>query len=388
MTESVSSPIAVAPPLPATKPEAPANPARWAPVRWLTLFAFLAVLYVPVFVFDDDPYWLPLCARYMAVALFALSVDIIWGYTGLLSLGQGLYFGLGAYAIAYSLKLQKAAVDAGKPLTITSDMALPDFMMWCRVPAVPGWIAPLINIWVAIAAAIIVPTLVAALFGLVTFRRGIKGVYFSLITQAVVLAVFTLVVNQQPYTGGVVGMPNLPPLELLGQKFKMVPLYYLITTTLVVCFLVCYVIMNGKVGKLLTGVRDNENRILALGYNTAMYKTFAFVLAGAIAGLAGALYVAAQRTVGPESFGVAFSIEVVVLVAVGGRGTLYGAVIGAVLVHFLNTYISADYTESWPIILGGLFIVVVLFMPNGIIGVIRSQAERLQRMLARQHASA
>src|SRR5262249_7836055 len=150
----------------------------------------------------------------------------------------------------------------------------------------------------AIAVAIILPTVVAYLFGLISFRRGIKGVYFSLITQALVLAVFTLVVNQQPYTGGVVGMPNLPPLELFGQKFLMVPLYLLITTSLVVCFLGSYVVLSGKLGNLLTAIRDNENRVKALGYNTAMYKTFAYVVAATMAGLAGALYVAAQRTVG------------------------------------------------------------------------------------------
>jgi urea transport system permease protein len=388
MTESLSQTAVTVAPLPASKPEEPVAAARFSPLRWAGLFGFLALLYVPVFIFDDDPYWLPLFSRYMALALFALSVDIIWGYTGLLSLGQGLYFGLGAYAIAYSLKLQKAATEAGKPLVPAPDMALPDFMAWCRLEAVPGWIAPLIYIWLAIAVALILPTLVAGLFGLLTFRRGIKGVYFSLITQAVVLAVFTLVVNQQPYTGGVVGMPNLPPLKLFDHPFRMASLYYLITTILIICFLGCYVMIHGKVGKLLTAIRDNENRILALGYNTALYKTFAFVLAGTIAGLAGALYVAAQRTVGPESFGIAFSIEVVVLVAVGGRGTLYGAVIGAVLVHFLNTYISAEYTEAWPIILGGLFIAVVLFMPDGIVGVIRQQTGRLQRLLARRRATA
>jgi len=276
----------------------------------------------------------------------------------------------------------------GKPLEVVPDMALPDFMLWCRLPAVPGWIAPLINIWTAIAVAIIVPTVVAYLFGLISFRRGIKGVYFSLITQALVLAVFTLVVNQQPYTGGVVGMPNLPPLELLGQKFLMVPLYLLITTSLVVCFVISYAVLSGKLGKLLTAIRDNENRVKALGYNTAMYKTFAYVVAGTMAGLAGALYVAAQRTVGPESFGVAFSIEVVVLVAVGGRGTLYGAVIGAVLVHFANTYISAEYTEAWPIILGGLFIFVTLLLPEGIVGWFAKLPERIGKLTQRRKAAA
>ncbi len=389
MTKSLTEPAAPAVALPPLPPaEAPARAPGYPALRWVVLVLFLASLYLPVFFYGDDKYWLPLFARYMAIALFALSVDLIWGYTGLLSLGQGLYFGIGAYAIAYSLKLQRAATDMGKPLEVIPDMALPDFMLWCRLPEVPGWIAPLINIWTAIAVAVIVPTIVAYLFGLITFRRGIKGVYFSLITQALVLAVFTLVVNQQPYTGGVVGMPNLPPLDLLGQKFMMVPLYLLITTTLVICFIGSFVVLNGKLGKLLTAIRDNENRVKALGYNTAMYKTFAYVVAGTMAGLAGALYVAAQRTVGPESFGVAFSIEVVVLVAVGGRGTLYGAVIGAVLVHYANTFISEIYTEAWPIILGGLFVFVTLLLPEGIVGWLAKLPDRIAKLTRRDKSPA
>ncbi len=348
-------------------------------LRRAALTLFLAALFLPGLLLADDRYWLPLCSKFMALALFALSVDLIWGYTGMLSLGQGLYFGLGAYAVGYSLKLQKAALDAGKPLVAAPDMALPDFMNYCRLPAVPAWIAPLIHIWLALALALLVPTLVATLFGLVTFRLRIKGVYFSLITQALVLAVFTLVVNQQPYTGGVVGMTYLAKLTLFGVKFQMANLYFLITGLLVACFLGCRWLVRSKFGQVLTAIRDNENRILALGYNTALYKTFVFGLAGALAGLAGALYVSAYGTTGPDSLGIAFSIEVVVLVAVGGRGTLLGAILGAVLVSLSNTLISDAYPEAWPIILGALFIGVVLFLPEGIVGGAVKLAERVRR---------
>lgn len=375
MTEApvTSPPIAPPPPLPA-----PAPSGLLDFLRGVGLLLFVAGLFLPGILLADDRYWLPLFTRYMALALFALSVDLIWGYTGLLSLGQGVYFGLGAYIAGYSLKLRSAAAAAGKPLVAAPDMALPDFMEYCRLPAVPGWIAPLIDLRLAIVLAVLVPAIVAGLFGLVVFWRRIKGVYFSLITQALLYAVYLFVVSQQPYTGGVVGMTNLAKLELFGQRFVMLPMYCLITGVVAVAFLGCWWLVHSKFGQILTAIRDSETRVLALGYNAAMYKTFVFALAGGLAGLAGALYVSALGTAGPANFEIAFSIEVVIFVAVGGRGTLLGAVLGAILVSLGNTYFSDEFKRGWPIILGSLFILVVVFLPNGITGLFRSLAGLLR----------
>lgn len=374
----------------AASPKSPVSAAlerasvRSLAVRGVLQALFLAALFIPAYVYADDRYWLPLYSKFMALAMFAMSVDLIWGYTGLMSLGQGLYFGLGAYAVGYSLILQRAAIKAAEvagtePSFVPGpDMALPDFMEYCRVPAVPGWIAPLIDLRLAIPLAIVLPLLVATLFGWIIFRLRIKGVYFALVTQALVLAAFTTVVNQQPYTGGVVGMRDLAKLQLFGHRFQMVDLFFLITSILAVSYLACLALMHSKFGKVLTGIRDNENRVLALGYNTAMYKTFVFAVAGALAGLAGALYVASQGTAGPDRFGIEFSIEVVIMVAVGGRGTLYGAILGAILVNFASTYINNEIENGWRLILGGLFIAVVLFMPNGIVGSGRSLVDWLR----------
>ena len=343
---------------------------------WLGIFLFVALLFTPGLIYAGDRYWLPLFTRYLALALFAVSLDLIWGYTGLLSLGQGLYFGMGAYVIGYSLKLQRAALEAGKPFVAAPNMAMPDFMAYCRLPAVPGWIAPLINIWVALPLAVLLPMIASAAFGYVTFRRRIKGVYFALITQALVLAVYTFVVNQQPYTGGVVGMTNLDKLHLFGVTFLMEPLFYLVAGVLAVCFLGCYVLMRGKFGKVLTGIRDSEFRVLALGYDTATYKTFVFALAGAWPAWR-ALYASVLGTTGPDTLSIAFSIQIVVLVAVGGRGTLIGAIIGAILVSYAETYVNDNFNdafrtylggEGWPLIMGAMFVVVVVFMPDGILG--------------------
>jgi urea transport system permease protein len=315
-------------------------------VNVLTL-VFLSLLFIPGLLFADERYWLLLFNKFLALAIFALSVDLIWGYTGLLSLGQGLYFGMGVYAVGYSLSLQKAARDAGKPLIASPDMAPTQFMEYCRLEQVPGWIGPLIDIRLALVLAIVLPLLFATAFGYVTFRLRVKGVYFSLITQALLLSIFTLVDNQQPYTGGRVGMTYLPYLEVFGHRFTDIEMNYLITTALVLAFLVCAALMRSKFGKVLTAIRDNENRVLALGYDTAMYKTFIFALAAALAGLAGALYVSTLRTAGPDVMGIAFSINVVIFVAVGGRGTLAGAVLGALLVNLANTYFNNENMHAW-----------------------------------------
>jgi urea transport system permease protein len=357
---------------------------RLSPLGWLGILVFMACFFLPAYFYHNDRYWLPLFSRYMALALFAVSVDLVWGYTGLLSLGQGLYFGLGVYMVGYSLKLQEAATAADMPFEVVPDMALPNFMEYCRLPAVPSYIAPLIYINLAFALAIVLPSIVAALFGLVTFWRRIKGVYFSLITQALVLAVFTFVVNQQPYTGGVVGMTNLPRLLLFGILFEKVTLFYLIAGSLAVCFLLSVLLVRSKFGRVLTAIRDNEYRVLALGYNTAMYKTFIFALAGGMAGLAGGLYVSALRTCGPDVYLPSFSIEIVIMVAVGGRGTLAGAVMGVVLVNYAKTYLTGVPVVQpyWPIIMGSLFVVVVLLLPDGILGLFRKMSARAMKLYA------
>jgi urea transport system permease protein len=334
------------------------------------LFAFfLACLYVPAFFFDPH-YRLPQFNRFLALALFALSVDLIWGYTGLLSLGQGLYYGLGGYFVAYSLKLQRAATNAelGR-YDWGPDMAMPDYMFQGQLNHVPLLIQPLINIYLALFLAVLVPTLIATLFGWIVFRRRIQGVYFSLITQALVYAFFTLVSTQRSYTGGVDGQPNLENLEVFGFEFKNYFHLNLVIVTLLCLFaIVSYFLIQSKFGKILTAIRDNEYRVLALGYDTAMYKTLVFAFAGMMAAVAGALSVCSTKSAGPQFFSIEESILVVIYVAVGGRGTLVGPILGALLVSVGQDRINSEFTRAWPIILGCLFIGVVLLLPDGIVG--------------------
>ncbi len=345
--------------------------------RFFFFVLFLAALFLPVR-YMDPLYRLPQFNRFMALALFALSVDMIWGYTGLLSLGQGLYFGIGAYIMAWSLKLQQAAMaasEAAEPELIKLDRYLlkpgvmTDYMEQCRLPEVPSWIAPLINVWLAIPLAIILPTILAFAFGFIVFKRRIKGVYFSLITQGARSGRFSLGFEPRPYTGGVDGQTNLAGLDLFGIDFEDAKrMFYLVTGILVFFALICYFLVNSKFGKILTAIRDNEFRVMALGYNTAMFKTVVFALSGLMAGLAGALFVAANQSAGPQFFSIGESIEVVIFVAVGGRGTLVGAILGALLVNWGKDHINNAFSTWWPVVLGGLFVAVVLFLPEGIVG--------------------
>jgi urea ABC transporter permease protein UrtC len=257
-----------------------------------------------------------------------------------------------------------------------------------------SFVSPLGNIWVALAAAVIIPMIIAFLFSLITFKRGIKGVYFSLITQAMVLIAFLVADNQQPLTGGRPGINEISYFEIGGFSFQnnagKVPqvdteffghivnrnrsledLYILIAVVVMVCFLGCLFLVRTKFGKVLTAIRDNEARVLALGYNTTLYKTFVFTLAAGLAGLGGALFVPVIGKIGPTYVNVANSIDVVIFVAVGGRGTLVGAILGTFLVHYGTSLIGEAAKEWRPIVMGSLFVISVMAMPEGIIGVLR-----------------
>jgi urea transport system permease protein len=437
----------------------PPSPAQRliAASRTLLVIASLGVLFAPPYFFAEptnpNVFQLGLFSKYLAWAILALSVDLVWGYTGLLSLGQGLFFGLGAYCVAYCLKMQEAASGEDLP----PGTVPPDFMEYTGpapndpdyvTPPALTWIQPLSDIWIAFAAAILLPMLVALIFGLYAFRPRLRslvplllnstalfiafvapliylwwqplsasvpatlvlmvvlwailfcglassgfrihGVYFSLITQAVLLAVFTLINNQQRVTGGKVGIQNIAELQLpelqpflqflsdlFGREVEVEDpseryagareIYYFIASVLLGCLALCALLVRTKFGKLLTAIRDNENRVLALGYNTALYKTFVFTLAGGLAGLAGGLFAAANGRAHPDYLSIANSIVAVIWVAVGGRGGLLGAVLGAILVGWANSFITSALPDYWEIVLGAIFLLVVIFLPRGLV---------------------
>ena len=318
-----------------------------------------------------------LIARFMCYAIVALGLDMIWGYTGIMSLGHGVYFGLGAYCMAMYLKL--AASGGG----------IPDFMQWSGFDALPAWWAPFSNPAFAFAMVVLVPVAVSVVVGLLTFLHNIKGVYFSILSQALALIMSVLLVGSQQYTGGSNGLTDFDTIlgAPLSSPVTEVALYYVTLAALVGVFALCFFLVNRRIGKIFMAIRDSENRVRFTGYNTAVFKVFVYAFSAAVAGVAGALYVSQVGIITPAVVGVAPSIEMVVWVAVGGRGTLVGAIIGALLTSGVETFASETFPDLWNYVLGLVCIVVVLFLPGGLMDLPRVPA-RIRAWLARSRFGA
>ena len=337
---------------------------RWVP---LALVALLLVL-APSFLSD---FRISLLGKFLAFAILALSLDLVWGYAGMLSLGHGVFFGLGGYAFAMYLKLE---ASGGK---------LPDFMFWSGLTDLPFFWAPFQYAWVAIGMTFILPAALAGALGYLVFRSRITGVYFALITQALALIVSILFIGQQPYTGGTNGLTDLKTVfghSLYTPDTKLI-LYYVTLGFLIGAFLLCYWITSSRFGRLLVAVRDDENRVRFSGYNPAILKTLVFAFSGGLAGVAGALFAPQVGIVSPTMMGIVPSIEIAVWVAVGGRGTLIGAILGAILVNYAKSSLSESFPEIWTYFLAALFIGAVLLFPRGIMGLFREDGWRWPQWL-------
>ncbi|MDE1173971.1 MAG: urea ABC transporter permease subunit UrtC [Parvibaculaceae bacterium] len=304
-------------------------------------------------------YELNLMARFLALAILAIGLVLVWGEGGILSLGQGVFFGLGGYALAMHLKL--VMLDPGD---------IPDFMQWSGLESLPWWWVPFENPVCAILGVVLVPGLFAAGFSWLVFRRRVGGVYFALITQALALAFSTLLISQQAYTGGFNGLTDYSTLLGfdLASDDMIVALYWITLALVVVAFLGVRFLMMSRFGKLLRATRDGENRVRFLGYNPAPYKVIAFTVGAVLAGISGALFTLHAGVISPALVGVVPSIEMVIWVAVGGRNSLWGAVIGALLINFARDEISSAFPNIWLYGLGLMFVLVVSFLPDGIAG--------------------
>ena len=304
--------------------------------------------------------------KFLAFAILALGLDLIWGYTGILSLGHGVFFGLGAYAVGMHLML-----TIGTESVYGS--TLPDFMVWNQVKELPYFWKPFYSFWFAIAAAILLPTLFAAIFGFLAFRSRIKGVYFAIITQALALSAWLVFNRNETNLGGTNGLTDFK--QVLGFRLSdpgtQRALYVLTVLSLGAAYLLCRWITRSRTGKVLVAIRDSEQRVLFSGYSPGSYKLFVFVVSAALAGLAGALYVPQVGIITPAQIGVLPSLEMVIWVAVGGRGTLIGAVLGAVGVNWARSILTTSFPDLWPFFLGGLFVAVVLLFPEGCLGLAR-----------------
>lgn len=311
--------------------------------------------------------------KFLCFAILALGLDLIWGYCGVLSMGQGVFFGFGAYCMGMYLALQ-----IGKESVYGSD--LPDFMVWTQVKELPFFWYPFKSFAGAFLGAILVPVLFATIFGFLAFRSRIKGVYFAIITQALAFAAWLVFNRNETRLGGTNGLTDFK--QLLGYRLSdpstQRGLYIITVLALGAAYLFCRWIVASRAGKVLIAIRDSESRVTFSGYTPWMYKLFVFVVSAGLAGLAGMLYVPQVGIITPAQIGVLPSLEVVIWVAVGGRGTLIGAVLGAVAVNYGRSVLTNYFPEAWPFILGGLFVVVVTMFPDGLLGMIRKVTERKQ----------
>lgn len=325
--------------------------------------------------YGSNAYVLSLLGKFLCYAIFALSIDLIWGFTGILSLGQAVYFGIGAYFVALSLKINYALTHptryGGK---------IPDFMEWNGLTELPGFMHPLLSLPLAVIGALTVPTLLAFIFGAITFKRHIYGVYCAVITLAESLILQDFIVEYQAYTGGFNGITDYS--NYVGGPFLL-----FILAVAAVFFVLSRALTHSRVGTVLTSIRDNDLRAEFMGYNVANYRIFVFCVSAFMAAAAGAMYAAWVGIISFLDTGPVYSIEGVIWTAVGGRGTLIGPFLGAFLVKGAEFFLSNKLAEWWQIIIGGLFIFVVLVMRDGIVGTIAHWLARWRRGSLREIAA-
>ena len=306
---------------------------------------------------------LNLFGKFLTYAILTLGLDLLWGYAGVLSLGHGVFFGLGAYAMGMHLMLEIGAKSVYQS-------ALPDFMVWNQVKELPLFWWPFYSATFTVTAVVLVPGLFALAFGFLAFRSRVRGVYLSIITQALALSAWLVLNRNEMNLGGTNGLADFKTVfgVPLNQPSTQRWLYVVTAVALVGAWALCRWITTSRAGKVLVAIRDSETRVLFSGYSPASYKLFVFVVSAVLAGVAGALYVPQVGIITPAKIGVLPSIEMVVWVAAGGRGTLIGAIVGAIGVNWMQSWLTTAYPDVWLIFLGALFMSVVLFIPDGVMG--------------------
>lgn len=305
-----------------------------------------------------DPFRLNLIGKYLAMAFVAIGIVLTWGYGGILSLGQGVFFGIGGYLMAMFLKMEASAPE------------LPDFMVWSSVEALPMWWMPFRSLTWTIVGILVLPGIIAYLFSYAIFRRRVSGVYFAIVTLSLALTLTVVVVGQQGGTGGANGITDFRTLlgmDILSDESLRI-LYFIQVAVLSVVMLFAITLLSTRFGKILIAIRDREDRVRFSGYDTAHMKAFVFACGAVLASIGGAFFTLQVGLISPSVIGVVTSIEMVIYAAVGGRLSVSGAVIGALLIGYLKSFLSETYPEAWLYFLGAVFILVVWVLPNGLAG--------------------
>lgn len=343
---------------------------------WVVLILLAAAVLVPIsslMLPDGHPlhlpiHFVPLFGKYLTYAMLALALDLVWGYCGILSLGHGAFFALGGYAMG--MYLMRQIGDRG----VYANPILPDFMVFLNYKDLPWFWNGFDMFWFAMIMVIVVPGLLAFVFGWFAFRSRVTGVYLSIITQAMTYALLLAFFRNDMGFGGNNGLTDFK--DILGFSIQAsttrAALFSASAIALALSFLLCSAIVRSKLGKVMVAVRDAESRTRFLGYRVDNVKLFAFIVSTVIAGIAGALYVPQVGIINPGEFAPANSIEIVIWTAVGGRGTLVGPIIGAILVNAGKSWFTGLLPELWLFALGGLFIFVTIFLPKGIVGTVSS----------------
>ena len=338
--------------------------------------AILAALIFIILPLSLDLFRLNLVGKYLTYAFAAVSLVLLWGYGGILSLGQGVFFGLGGYAMAMFLKL-----EASDPIStkIQSTPGIPDFMDWNQLTELPWFWEPFNSFGFTTLAVILIPGIFAFIIGYSMFKRRVGGVYFAIITQIIALILTVLIVGQQGYTGGINGITDLKTLhgwDIRDDSSKYI-LYFINAILLFGVIFISRYVLTSKFGRLLLAMKDKEDRVRFSGYDVSNFKIFVFVLSAMIAAIGGAMFTLQVGFMSPSFVGIVPSIEMVIFAAVGGRMSLIGVVYGTLLVNFGKTMFSESFPEYWLFLMGGLFIAVVMYFPNGLAGLWDKHGYRL-----------
>jgi urea transport system permease protein len=343
-------------------------------LHWVIAILFVSTLYVTVCnlffaegtLLHVSDYTVSLLGKYLCYALLALAVDLVWGYCGILSLGHGAFFALGGYAMG--MYLMRQIGDRG----VYGNPELPDFMVFLNWTELPWYWAGSNNVLFMIVMVFVGPGLLAYLFGSLAFRSRVSGVYLSIMTQAMTYALLLSFFRNEMGFGGNNGLTDFKEIFAYSLQSPDTKLALFVATAVALAagYAVSHFIMNSKMGRVITAIRDAEDRVRFVGYQPAHFKVWIFVVSAMLAGLAGALYVPQVGIINPGEFSPLNSIEMVIWVAVGGRGTLYGALIGAVVVSYAKTRFTAIMPEAWLFALGGLFVLSTLLLPKGLAGLL------------------
>jgi urea transport system permease protein len=316
-------------------------------------------------------YTVSVLGKYLTFALLGLSLDLVWGYCGILALGHGAFFALGGYAMGMYLMRQIGTRG------VYGDPLLPDFMVFLNWKELPWYWLGFDHFGFALLMVLLAPGALAFVFGWLAFRSRVTGVYLSIITQALTYALLLAFFRNEMGFGGNNGLTDFK--EILGFNIQSeavrAVLLMMSGITLIGSLLLCRWLVNTKLGRVVTAIRDQESRVRFLGYRVEMFKLWIFVFAAMLAGIAGALYVPQVGIINPSEFSPLNSLEIVIWVAMGGRGTLYGAIIGAVLVNYGKTVLTGLMPEIWLFTLGAVFIVVTLLLPDGIVGLLKRRLQ-------------